>query len=391
MKKINLEPWPYYENDEIEASAKVMHSGLVNYRTGTEGKKFEEEFANYCNTKYALTVTNGTAALEIALEALGIGEGDEVIVPSRTFIATASSVVRRGAKAVVADIDRYSQNITIDSILKVISPKTRAIIPVHLAGWPVELDPIIELANDSNIHIIEDCAQAHGATYKDRKVGSIGKVGCFSFCQDKIISTGGEGGMIVTNDKDLYKKMWSIRDHGWDYDLTKNMDSKPGFKWMVDSFGSNYRMTEFQSAIGRIQLKKLDEWLNIRTKNAQFYSNALNKINMTENLHPPNYIKHSYYKFNILLKEDTLAAEWSRDLIMQELNKRMIPVRVGSCPDISKEKAFSKESLQNENVKINTEQIANLTMLLPTHHTLSNDSINFITSNLIDCLSLAKK
>ena len=163
MKKINLEPWPYYENDEIEASAKVMHSGLVNYRTGTEGKKFEEEFANYCNTKYALTVTNGTAALEIALEALGIGEGDEVIVPSRTFIATASSVVRRGAKAVVADIDRYSQNITIDSILKVISPKTRAIIPVHLAGWPVELDPIIELANDSNIHIIEDCAQAHGA------------------------------------------------------------------------------------------------------------------------------------------------------------------------------------------------------------------------------------
>mgnify|MGYP001163713179 FL=1 len=386
MQKHKIEPWPYYEEDEIDASTAVMRSGLVNYRTGKEGLKFEEEFANYSSTKHALTVTNGTAALELALEALEVGKGDEVIVPSRTFIATASAVARRGAKAVVADIDIYSQNISIESIIKVFSQKTRVIIPVHLAGWPVDLDPIIEFANDNKIYVIEDCAQAHGASYKNKKVGSIGHIGCFSFCQDKIISTGGEGGMIITNNKNLYKRMWSIRDHGWDYNKSQNIDLTPGFKWMVENFGSNYRMTEFQSAIGRAQLKKLDLWVDRRIKNAEFYNNALISQNIIDPLTPPDYVKHSYYKYNILLKDNKLSKILDRDLIMQELINKQIPARVGSCPDISKEKAFSKADFSSNTPKPNTELIANQTITLPTHHTLSEKSLDYIIKNFNKCI-----
>ena len=381
-----IEPWPYYEDDEINAATSVMRSGLVNYRTGNEGIKFEEEFSNYSGTHYALTVTNGTAALELALEALEIGKDDEVIVPSRTFIATASAVARRGAKVVVADIDIHSQNITLDTIMNVISKKTRAIIPVHLSGWPVDMDPIIELAKDNNIYIIEDCAQAHGASYKNRKVGSIGDIGCFSFCQDKILSTGGEGGMITTSHKKLYERMWSIRDHGWDYNNAKNIDPAPGFKWMVENFGSNYRMTEFQSAIGRAQLRKLDHWVDKRIRNAKFYDNALKNRNIIAPLTPPDFVRHSYYKYNILLKNNNLSNELNRNLIMQKLINRKIPARVGACPDISKEKAFSKANFDISNPKPNTELIADHTITLPAHHTLTKKSLGYIINNFNECL-----
>jgi len=391
MKKKNseLSPWPFYERDEIEAVARVLESGSVNYRGGIEGKKFEHEFANYCKAKYALTVTNGTAALEIALEALDIKKDDEVIVPARTFIATASGVFRRNAKVIVADININSQNLDEENLHKVITPRTRAIIPVHLSGLPVEMEPILKLAQVYNIKIIEDCAQAHGAKYKNQYVGTIGDIGCFSFCQDKIISTGGEGGMIITNNESLFKKMWSIRDHGRNFDRVNTPNDKTGFKWVVDTFGSNFRMTESQSAIGRIQLKKLDNWLKMRRRNANLLSSFIKDLNIVIMPKIPRYMLHSYYNYNILLNEDVISKHWDRDTIIDELTKKGIPARVGACPDITREQAFKNHGFSESNERINANKIGNLIITLPIHHTLTNENINFIGENVREVLKKA--
>jgi len=214
MLNTPFSPWPSFTQEEADTISKVLLSNKVNYWTGNEGKKFEKEFAAFVNVKYAVAVANGSVALELALRALDIGKNDEVIVTSRTFLASVSSIVMVGATPIFADVDINSQNITAESIHKVISKKTKAIICVHLAGWPCEMDPIITLAEDNGLYVIEDCAQAHGASYKGKSVGSIGHVGCWSFCQDKIMSTAGEGGMVTTNDESLWLKMWSYKDHG---------------------------------------------------------------------------------------------------------------------------------------------------------------------------------
>ena len=193
-------PWPSFAEDEVEAAAAVLRSGNVNYWTGEEGHQFEAELAAFTGCKHAIALANGTVALELALYALGIGPGDEVVTTSRTFIASASCAVMRGALPVMADVDRDSQNITADTIRAALTPRTEAIIAVHLAGWPCDMDPIMELATSTGLKVIEDCAQAHGASYKGRPVGSMGDVAAFSFCQDKIMTTGGEGGMLTTND-----------------------------------------------------------------------------------------------------------------------------------------------------------------------------------------------
>ena len=206
--------WPNFSTKEIEAVSKVMLSGRVNYWTGEECKKFEKEFAIFSNTKFAIALANGTVALDVALKALNIGPGDEVLVTSRTFIATVSSIVNAGAKPIFTDVDQNTQNITIKTIQNALTNKTKAIVCVHLAGWPCDMDPLIEFAKNHDLKIIEDCAQAHGAKYKGRPVGSLGDVGCWSFCQDKIMSTGGEGGMVTTNNEELWSKMWSFKDHG---------------------------------------------------------------------------------------------------------------------------------------------------------------------------------
>ena len=256
--------WPYYASDEVAAVSKVLKSNKVNYWTGNEGRKFESEFANFCKTKYAIAVSNGSVALDLAVKAIGIKKGDEVIVTPRSYIASVSCVVNEGATPVFADIDNQSQNITVDTINKKITKKTKAIICVHLAGWPCEMDQIVKLAKLRKIKIIEDCSQAHGAKYKGVPVGSWGDIGTFSFCNDKIISTGGEGGMLITNNKKYWKFIWEYKDHGRDFDKLKNISSKNEFKWIISSFGTNLRMNEIQSKIGRIQLKKLPTWIKKR-------------------------------------------------------------------------------------------------------------------------------
>ena len=240
--------WPHFEVEEIEAASTVLRTGRVNYWTGEEGRLFEAEFAALVDCKYAVAVANGSIGLELALYALGIGPGDEVIVTSRSFVASAACVVMRGATPVFADIDRESQNITADSICRLLSARTKAIIAVHLSGWPCEMDAIRSIAHERGVAIVEDCAQAHGAAFRGRPVGSLGDIASFSFCQDKIISTGGEGGMVVTNRRNLWEKVWSFKDHGKNYQLMNKAHDSLHYRWVHESIGTNLRMTEMQSS-----------------------------------------------------------------------------------------------------------------------------------------------
>lgn len=387
----NIAPWPFFSPDEVAAVTKVLQSGHVNYRTGGEGKAFEAEYAAASGAAYALTVANGTAALELALEALGIGAGDEVIVPARTFISTAAAVVRCGAKPVIADIDRMSQNLTKDSIEAVLSERSRAVIPVHLAGWPADMESVLAIARTFKLAVIEDCAQAHGASYKGQAVGTLGDIGCFSFCQDKIISTGGEGGLVLTNDTELYKRMWSLRDHGWDYDKTHSDTAPPGFRWLVDRFATNWRMTESQSAIGRLQLRKLNGWVERRRSNAKILTEAIRGLPNIHDLTPPPDIQHSYYKYYILLKAEGLAENWTRDRITEELNAKGVPARVGACPDISKEAAFANTGIDTTNPRPNAAAITDYTIMLPVHPTLTEGNMTFMANHLNAILATASR
>ena len=334
-------PWPHYEADEIEAVSEVLRSGKVNYWTGEEARRFEEESAAYTGTTYAIALTNGTVALELALYALGVGAGDEVITTSRTFIASASAAVMRGATPVIAEVDPVSQNLTADTIRAVLTPKTKAIIVVHLAGWPCDMDPIMALAQEHNLKVIEDCAQANGATYKGRPVGSLGHVGAFSFCQDKIITTGGEGGMLTTNDRGVWERAWAFKDHGKSYNAVYNRDHPPGFRWLHESFGTNWRMTEVQAAIGRIQLRKLPTWQAIRQRHAETLTKYLSLLPGLRVTVPPENIVHAYYKYYAFVVPERLKPDWDRDRIMQAITAEGVPCFSGSCSEIYLEKAFT--------------------------------------------------
>ena len=271
--------WPHYDEDEVTAAMRVLQSGRVNYWTGQEGRQFEQEYAALVGAKYAVALMNGSVALEASLVALGMAPGDEVVVTSRTFIASASCVIMRGGRPVMADVDPVSQNITAETIAAALTPRTKGIIAVHLAGWPCDMDPIMNLAREKGLWVVEDCAQANGAIYKGRQVGSMGDVAAFSFCQDKIITTGGEGGMVTTNRHDIWDKIWSYKDHGKSFDAVYYREHPPGFRWLHESFGTNWRMTEMQAAIGRVQLRKLPQWLTLRRRNAasshgRFFTNS---------------------------------------------------------------------------------------------------------------------
>ena len=292
-----LAPWPVFEPDEIEAVSEVLRSGKVNYWTGSVGREFEKEYAAVLGVPYAVALHNGTQALELALYALGVGDGDEVITTPRTFIASASAAVMRGAVPVMAEIDRDSGNITAESIRAVLTPRTRAIIVVHLAGWPADMAPIMALAREHNLYVIEDCAQAHGAMYQGQHVGTIGDVGCFSFCQDKIMTTGGEGGLLVTRDEDVWRKAWAFKDHGKSFDAIYHKEHPLGFRWLHESFGTNWRMLEVQAAIGRLQLQKLPGWTRQRQRNAAVLTERFASLPALRVPVVPEGSEHAQYKY----------------------------------------------------------------------------------------------
>lgn len=371
-----LPPWPIFPQDEINASNRVLHSGKVNYWTGEEGRRFEKEFAEFSGCKHGIALANGTVALELALFGLGIGAGDEVIVTPRTFIATASCVVMRGGTPVVADIDPVNQNITAETIRAVLTPRTKAIIAVHLAGWVCDMDPIMELAKKHGLKVIEDCAQCHGASYKGRPVGSLGDVAAFSFCQDKIMSTGGEGGMLVTNDAVLWEKAWAFKDHGKSYDAVYNRDHAPGFRWLHEFFGTNWRLTEMQSAIGRVQLRKLPEWRSRRQKLASILNATLGEIQALRLTIPPEYMEHAYYKYYVFVRPDYLAEGWDRDRIMNAISAEGIPCFSGSCSEIYKEKAFIDAGYGPNTFLPIAKELGETSLMFLVHPTLSEEDID---------------
>ena len=338
--------WPHYDRDEIDAVAAVLASGQVNYWTGEHCRRFEEEYARHCGVAHAIGLMNGTVALELALRALGIGPGDEVVVPSRTFIASASCAVACGGRPVVADIDPVSQTLTAESIEAVLSPRTKAVVAVHLGGWPCDMDAILELARSRGLKVVEDCAQAHGATYKGRPVGSFGDAAAFSFCQDKIISTGGEGGMLLTDDAALWEKAWAYKDHGKSYDAVFHRKHPPGYRWLHESFGTNWRMTEMQAAIGRVQLSKLPRWLEQRQRNAALLADGLDGVRGFVVHRPGPDFGHAWYRFYAHFQPERLAPEWDQPRILAAVNAEGVPCFTGSCSEIYREKAFADAGWQ---------------------------------------------
>lgn len=389
MKNLDWAPWPHYEDDEIEKVTSLLKSGKVNYWTGDEGRQFETEYAQYLGRKHAVAVANGTVALELALYALGIGAGDEVIVPSRTYIASASCAVMRGALPVVADVDSISQVLTVQTITAALTNKTKAIVVVHLAGWPCAMDEIMALANERGLFVIEDCAQAHGARYKGKPVGAWGHVAAFSFCQDKIMSTGGEGGLIALDDELLWKKAWAYKDIGRSYDAVYNKEHAPGFRWLTESFGTNWRLTEIQSAIGRIQLRKLDDWILKRRANAEILNTGFSSINGLIVPIPDERVYHSYYKHYAFVQIDTLADGWSRNKIMEEINSLGIPCGVGSCSEIYLEKAFTDLGYSPVSRLENAKKLGEVSLMFQVHPTLNSDHMNQAVKIVKQVMNLA--
>jgi dTDP-4-amino-4,6-dideoxygalactose transaminase len=385
-----LPRWPSFGPDEIAAAGAVLASGKVNYWTGQEGNQFEREYAAFVGTQYAIALANGTVALELALHSLAIGPGDEVIVPSRTFIATASCAVMCGGVPIVADVDPVSGNLTAETIAPLISPRTRAIIAVHLAGWPCDMGPILELAREHGIHVIEDCAQAHGATYKGRAVGSIGDVGAFSFCQDKILSTGGEGGLITTNNERAWNLAWSFKDHGKSFDAVYDQKHPIGFRWLHESFGTNWRLTEMQSAIGRVLLRKLPESVEVRRRNAAILDQAFSRISPLRVVKPGSDFGHTYYKYYVYVRPELLREGWNRDRIMTAIEAEGVPCSTGGCCEIYREKAFPP--LMRPPARLpNAAQLGETSLMFQVHPTLTTDDMHAIASAVEKIMSVATR
>lgn len=388
LRKHPFAPWPSFSQEEIAAVTRILESGKVNYWTGDEGKQFEAEFAAFTGSKHAIALANGTVALELALQALGIGPGDEVITTSRTFIASASCAVMRGATPVMADIDHNSQNITADTIRAVLSPRTRAIIAVHLAGWPCEMDPILDLACEHRLKIIEDCAQAHGATYKGRPVGSMGDINAFSFCQDKIITTGGEGGMLTTNDTDLWSRAWAYKDHGKSYDAVYHRHHPPGYRWLHESFGTNWRLTEMQSAIGRLQLQNLQRSVQTRRELAGLLTERFSAIPFLRVTIPPDHSTHSFYKYYVFLRPERLREGWDRQRIVDAINAEGIPCFSGSCSEIYLEKAFPAEIRPSARLPV-ARELGETALMFLVHPTLNTHDMEDVANAVEKVLACA--
>ncbi len=375
-------PWPYFAKDEIQAVVNVLKSGKVNYWTGEVGREFERAFAQYTGCKHAIALANGTLALELALYAINLKPGDEVIVTPRTFLASASCIVMRGGVPVFADVDLASQNITAETIASVITPKTKAIIAVHLAGWPCEMDKIMALAEKHKLWVIEDCAQAQGARYKNQPIGSWGHFSAFSFCQDKVTTTGGEGGMLTTNDTVLWEKAWAFKDHGKSYHAVYHKKHSPGFRWLHESFGTNWRLTEMQSAIGLKQLEKLDNWIEIRRRNAAMLTQFFKNIPWIEVHMPNDDVYHAYYKYYIFIDPSKLPKGWTRDKLMQAINDAGVSCFSGSCSEIYLEKCFKNSGFELNQRLPNAKKLGETSLMFLVHPTITESNMKAIIKKL---------
>ncbi|PHQ16518.1 DegT/DnrJ/EryC1/StrS family aminotransferase [Marinobacter profundi] len=371
MLNTAFSPWPSFTQEEADAVSAVLLSNKVNYWTGTETREFEKEFAGFAGTEHAVAVANGTVALDLALKGLGVGVGDEVIVTSRTFLASASSIVNAGATPVFADVDRDSQNITAETVRPLVTERTRAIIAVHLAGWPCDMDSLNALAREHDLFVIEDCAQAHGATYKGRPVGGLGDVAAWSFCQDKIMTTGGEGGMVTTNNRELWSRMWSFKDHGKSWEAVYEREHPPGFRWLHESIGTNWRMTEIQAVIGRIQLTRMADWTRARRANCHLIWAAAAKYKGLRVPVVPDDIGHAGYKCYVFVDPEGLKPGWSRDRIMSAVTEHGVPCFSGSCSEVYLERCFQDAGLAPDERLPVARELGETSLMFLVHPTLT--------------------
>jgi dTDP-4-amino-4,6-dideoxygalactose transaminase len=384
MLNTSFSPWPSFTPEEADAVHRVLMSNKVNYWTGSETRAFENDFAAWCGTAHAVALANGTLALDVALKALGIGPGDEVVVTPRTFIASISCVVNAGAVPVFADVEADSGNISARTIAAVLSPRTRAVICVHLAGWPCDMDPILQLTQAHGLKVIEDCAQAHGARYKGRPLGSIGHVGAWSFCQDKIMTTGGEGGMVTTNDEALWRSMWSYKDHGKSYEAVYENQLAPGFRWLHESFGTNWRMLETQAVIGRIQLRRMDDWAAARKRNAEgiwaacaeFEALRVPQVRCASCTGGCEACEHAHYKCYVYVQPERLALGWSRDRIIEAIIAEGVPCYHGSCSEVYLEKAFDGTGWRPAHRLSVARELGETSLMFLVHPTLTEAEIS---------------
>ena len=391
MLNTTFAPWPSFDEEEAQAVARVLLSNRVNYWTGQEARAFEGEFAAWTGSDHAIALMNGTVAIDLALRALSIGAGDEVIVTPRTFIASVSSVVNAGARPVFADVDRDSGNITPETVERVLTPRTRAIIPVHLGGWPCDMTGLMALARARGLVVIEDCAQAHGARHAGMSVGTFGEVCAWSFCQDKIITTGGEGGMVTTDDHELWSRMWSFKDHGKSWNAVYERNHPPGFRWLHDDFGTNWRITELQAAIGRIQLGRMPGWLAARTRNAHILADAVAgsaAVRMPSPANPEDV--HAFYRCYAYVRPEGLKSGWSRDRIIAELAEHGVPAFQGSCSEVYLEKAFSEENRPPERLPV-AQELGETSLAFLTHPTLTEQDMDRAQQSLKAVLSQASR
>lgn len=383
----HLPRWPRFTAAQIEAAERVLRSGRVNYWTGDECRLFEEEFAEFVGSRYAVAVANGTVALELALRALGVSHGDEVLVPSATFIATASAVVACGARPICVDVDLDSQSMTRATLEPHLTERTRGIVPVHLLGWPAPMSEILEFAREHELFVLEDCAQAHGATYKGQTVGSLGDAAAFSFCQDKILTTGGEGGMVVTSHERVWRRVWEQKDHGKSYDAVFHRDHPPGFRWVHESFGTNARMTELQAAIGREGLVELPEWLERRKKNAAHLDEFFAELPYFRVPSVPDHCRHAYYKYGVFVQPEELPNGWSRDALLQRIVSKGVPCYQGICPEIYREKAFPNAGWAPEGRHENAQKIWETGLMFLVHPPLGEDHMAHVVRALGEAVS----
>ncbi|SMX47336.1 DegT/DnrJ/EryC1/StrS family aminotransferase [Actibacterium lipolyticum] len=373
--------WPHFDEDQIAAVSAVLRSGKVNAWTGPDVTAFEEEYSAAIGVKHALALANGSVTLNTALHCLDLQPGDEVIVTPRTFIASASCLLLFGAIPVFAEIDADTQNITPETIAPLITERTKGIIPVHLAGWPCDMPAIMDLANEHGLWVIEDCAQAHGAMIGDRHVGTFGTFGSFSFCQDKIMTTGGEGGLLVTNDTALWSKAWSYKDHGKDYDTVHNTDHPPGFRWLHEHIGTNLRMTGLSAALGRVQLVRLNHWRDVRTRNAKILAKALQQSALFRVPMPDDSVTHAFYRFYCFVRPENLAPGWSRDRIVAEISEAGFPAFSGSCSEIYLEKVFSNNGITPDGLPV-AQELGETSLAFLVDPTWSEEEMN----DLANCI-----
>lgn len=380
--------WPHYAEDEIDAVNAVLRSGAVNYWTGAAVADFEQDFAAYHGVEHAVALANGTLALEAGLIGLGLRPGDEVIVTPRSFVASASVVALRGGVPVFADVDPDSQNLDPASVAQRIGPRTAGILAVHHAGWPCDMRALGRLAARRGLWLLEDCAQAHGARFDGRPVGTFGDAAAFSFCQDKIMSTGGEGGMLLCRDQTVWRRAWSYKDHGKDPLAMQaaRSSTRIGFPWVHHSLGSNWRMSGVQAALGKAQLGKLDTWQAARQRNAERLAGRLSASPLLRIPMPPPQVRHAYYRLYGFVQPKLLPQGTDRNALVGALQSRGVPCHLGSCSEIYREEAFIARGMTPTEPLPVARRLGETAIALPVHPTLESHHIDRIAELVLGVL-----